>query len=299
MVPHGARRRGRDADEAQRMAVTRGGESAYQAQARRNAGLTGRGSAMKLRAFAASLGCGFLLAGCRPAPAPRVTVSGNSPYGLEGIRVTATALVRAQPELAVVRLGCTTESPTASAARRANDGMMAAVVGAVRRAGVARKDIQTVDYQLTRLYRNQYPQGWKVVNVVDIRIRRVEDVPTVLDRAQEAGANTIYWVRYEVEELQALRIKALTEACRVAREKADRMASEMGVRRGKLVALSDTSVQAGTPWYPWFSRYGANTVAQSVVQAGAGESLDAVPDSALQAGQIAVEARVEAVFDIE
>ena len=77
----------------------------------------------------------FALSGCRQSP-PRITVSGSSPYGQEGIRIEATVLVRTTPELAVITLGCETRAARASDARARNDATMSAIIASVERRGV-------------------------------------------------------------------------------------------------------------------------------------------------------------------
>jgi uncharacterized protein YggE len=87
-----------------------------------------------------------VLAGCsRP---PNVTVSGNSPYGQEGLRVTGTAVVHAKPDYALVTLGCTSSGSRAGATKTANAVAMRRVLDALRAAGVQNKDIQTVSYTM-------------------------------------------------------------------------------------------------------------------------------------------------------
>jgi uncharacterized protein YggE len=237
------------------------------------------------------------LAGCRQAP-PRVTVTGNSPYGQEGIRVSATALVRTEPELAVITLGCDTRAPRARDARARNEATISAIVAAIEKRGVARKDIRTVDYTLNRAYGPRgVPQGWVLTNMVEVRARDVKRAADIVDGAADAGANVIRSVRYEVNELRDLRERALAQACSVALQKAERVAKEMGVKRGKLVSFADQSVQAYSPYYSPAALAMAN--AQSVVQGFGSEALNASPDRELSAGQIAVNAHVEAVFEVE
>jgi uncharacterized protein YggE len=238
------------------------------------------------------------LTGCRQAT-PRVTVSGNSPYGQEGIRVGATALVRTRPELAIVTLGCETRSARARDARARNEATISAIIASIEKRGVRRRDIGTVRYSLQRAYRDRgIPEGWVLSNVVEVRVERVEQAADIIDGATEAGANVIESVRYEVRELRNLREEAIAQACSVAKQKADRIAREMGVRRGKLVAFTDQTVQAYSPWGFGLGRNGMAN-AQSVVQAGGSEEMDATPDRQLSGGNVAVHARIEAVFGVD
>jgi len=252
---------------------------------------------MKASGYALLLPFVAMLAGCRQ-PAPRVTVSGNSPYGQEGIRVSATALVRTEPELAVITLGCDTRAPQAREARARNEATVSRIVAAVEKRGVARKDIQTVRYSLNRAYGRRGEQaGWVLTNLVEVRVRDVQRAADVIDGAAEAGANVIQSVRYEVNELRDLRERALAQACSVARQKAQRVAREMGVKLGKLVSLTDQSVQGYAPWDYWPAARAANV--QSAVSVGGSENLATSPDRELSSGQIAVHARIEAVFEVE
>ncbi len=250
------------------------------------------------RYMVAAVAVMLLLAGCRQAP-PRVTVSGNSPYGQEGIRVGATALVRTTPELAILTIGCETRAARAKDARARNDSAMSAIVASIEKQGVARRDIGTVRYSLHRAYRDRgIPDGWVLSNIAEVRVDKVGKAADIIDAATDAGANVIESVRYEVRELRELREQAIAQACSVALQKADRIAREMGVRRGKLVAFTDQSVQAYSPWGYGFGR-SSMANAQSVVQADGSEAMDATPDRELSGGQIAVSARIEAVFEVE
>ena len=211
-----------------------------------------------------------------------------------GISVSGTSEVRAAPDLATVRLGHNSRGQTARQAKLANDRAMAKILSAIRAEGVDRKDIQTAQYRLYPALEGpaQSPRRvWRVQNLVEVRVRKVATVADVMDAASAAGANEMGDVRFEVENLHALRAKARVGAARVAREKAEQLAKLMGVRLGSAVAIAD--VGAESYWSPWGS-LGRNVV-QSTSEVPISESM---PETAISGGQIGVRVREEVLFEI-
>src|SRR3546814_5137069 len=101
---------------------------------------------------------------------------------LSGTRlaVGAEVGVRRVPDIAMVSAGVMTQAATASAAMKENASRMTAVIAALRKAGVAEKDMQTSSVNLQPQYRyqeNQPPQlvGYQASNMVQVRFRKIED----------------------------------------------------------------------------------------------------------------------------
>lgn len=224
---------------------------------------------------------------------------GPSRYGQEGLRVSGTAVVRAAPDLATVRLGYESRSRRAREAKLVNDRVMKKVEAAIQREGVARKDLQTVEYQLFPVWevRGQNPTVrtlfWHVLHMIEVRVRNVETVADVIDAASAAGADKVDNVQFSVDSLHQLRSQAREMAAQVAREKAAQIARLMGTRLGKVVAATDGGARY---WYGSWYGYGANISAQRTADAPAAA---APPDSVISAGQISVAATEEVVFALE
>ncbi len=245
---------------------------------------------------------GWALGGWRGAAAAQELGGSQGPgrYGQEGLRVSGTAVVRAAPEVALLRVGYESRALRAREARMANDAVMKKVLAAMVKEGVARKDIQTVEYRLFPMWEN-WPRPtvrthcWHVLHMVEVRVRKVETVAEVIDAASAAGADKMENVQFRVENLHKLRAEARKLAAKVAREKAQQLADLTGAKLGKVVALTDNSARLDyTPWYGWHAA--ANATAQATVDMS---SEDATPDSVVSAGQVAVEAREEVVFALE
>src|SRR4051812_26995029 len=107
---------------------------------------------------------------------------------LHGTRldVVATGEAARVPDLARIGAGVVTTAPSASAAVEQNAQRMAAVRAALRRAGIADRDIQTSTLSLYPEYRqqpNQTPQitGYHASNQVSVTFRDVAATGRILD----------------------------------------------------------------------------------------------------------------------
>jgi len=220
---------------------------------------------------------------------------GPSRFGQEGLRVSGTAVLRAAPELATVRLGYESRARRAREAKVLNDRVMRKVLAAIENEGVARKDVQTVEYRLFPVWEwdttNTKALFWHVLNMVEVRVRRVGTTADVIDAASAAGADKVSDVQFSVDSLHKLRTRAREMAAKVAREKAEQLARLMGARLGKVVAVNDTG-----PYWSYRSSYGASNVGQEAAEVPAAT---AAADSVVRGGQIVVEAREDLVFALE
>jgi uncharacterized protein YggE len=222
--------------------------------------------------------------------------SGPSRYGQEGLRVSGTAVVRASPDVATVRLGYESRALKARPARVQNDETMKKVLAAIEKAGVDRKDIQTVEYRLFPMWED-WPKPtmkvwvWHVLHMVEVRVRNVDTVSDVIDAASGAGADKMENVQFWVDDLHKLRGQAREMAIKVAQEKAEQLAKLTGSSLGKVVAITDNAPGASRWWYGGAS----NVQAQAVSE----EPLAVAPDSVVRGGQVVVQVTEDLVFAIQ
>src|SRR5262249_60406494 len=81
--------------------------------------------------------------------------------------------------------------------------------------------------------------GFQATNQVTIRIRDIENLPTVLDRAIAAGANEMSGVEFVVSEQSKLLDQARAEAIADARRKAELYAKAAGAKLGQVVSINE------------------------------------------------------------
>src|ERR1700760_1999072 len=109
------------------------------------------------------------------------------------VTVNGEATVSVAPDAVVIRVGVSSQGKTAREARDANAHKMTAVLASIKEPGIADRDVQTSRLSLQPQYDPNKAgparlQGFQVTNQVTVRIRDVDKLPTVLDKAITAGA---------------------------------------------------------------------------------------------------------------
>lgn len=160
------------------------------------------------------------------------------------VTVSGEAAVAVAPDVAVIRIGVTSQGKNARAASEANARQMTAVLAAIKASGIADRDVQTSRLSIQPQYdpgRSGPARllGFQVTNQVTIKIREVGALPAVLDHAIEAGANEMSGIEFLVSEQSKLLDEARTEAIADARRKAELYAQAAGIKLGRVVAIAE------------------------------------------------------------
>ncbi len=160
------------------------------------------------------------------------------------VTVTGEATVAVAPDTAMIRLGVSTQEKTAREASEANAKQMTAVLAAIKDTGVADRDIQTSRLSLQPQYDPNKSgtarlTGFQASNQVTVRIRDIEKLPTVLDRAITAGANEMSGIEFVVSEQSKLLDQARDDAIADARRKAELYTKAAGTKLGRVVSITE------------------------------------------------------------
>ena len=160
------------------------------------------------------------------------------------VTVTGEATVAVAPDTAMIRLGVSTQEKTARDASEANAKQMTAVLAAIKDTGVADRDIQTSRLSLQPQYDPNKSgtarlTGFQASNQVTVRIRDIDKLPTVLDRAITAGANEMSGIEFVVSEQSKLLDQARDDAIADTRRKADLYAKAAGAKLGRVVSITE------------------------------------------------------------
>src|SRR3546814_355038 len=169
--------------------------------------------------------------------------------------VSAEGEVRRAPDIAMVSAGVMTQAATASAAMKENASRMTAVIAALRKAGVAEKDMQTSSVNLQPQYRyqeNQPPQlvGYQASNMVQVRFRKIEDSGRIIDALVAQGANQINGPSLSVDQADAALDEARTAALAKARQRAELYAKAAGLRVKRIISISEGGAVSPPMPYP-------------------------------------------------
>lgn len=172
--------------------------------------------------------------------------------------VSATGKVEIAPDIATIRAGVATQAPTAAAALQENARRMAAVIRALRQAGIAERDLSTSNVSLQPQYRyaeNQPPvvTGYQASNSVSVRFRDIARAGGVLDALVKAGANQIDGPAMSLAEPDLALDAARRDAVARARARADLYARAAGLRVDRIVAIDEVGENdGGSPRPPVF-----------------------------------------------
>ncbi len=204
---------------------------------------------------------------------------------LRTISVTGTGRVQAHPDVAEVQVGVRTEAPTAAGALQANNAAMTRLLQVLNERGVAQKDRQTTQVQVSPLY--SPPQlrqrlrgedwtetvqrivGYRVENSLRITARQLDKLGSLLDALIEGGANQLRGITFQVEHSEELLDKARTGAMIDALRKARILAESAGVAVGSPLRIEEHAGRIVPP--PPRSYAGAAVAAPSAMPISAEE----------------------------
>ncbi len=172
------------------------------------------------------------------------------------IVVTGEGSVSVAPDYAQFRCGASTRSKRANEAVEANSRLMAAIMAALKAAGVAEKDIQTVRFSIQPIYTRpasgpsaaQEPEpqlaGYSVSNQVNVVVRDIGKVGDVLDRVVGAGATDVGDVSFLVSDASRALDQAREAAIADARRKAEVYAKASDVQLGRVQGINEETGSA-------------------------------------------------------
>lgn len=159
---------------------------------------------------------------------------------------------RVVPDIAIISAGVTTQAVDAATAMRDNADRMARVISALKKAGVADKDIQTQSVNLSPQYRyanNEAPviTGYQANNTLNIRFRDIGKSGSILDVLVKEGANQINGPSLTVDKPEAAQDAARIDALKVLQARAALYAKGLGMSVKRIVSLSESVDYGGGP----------------------------------------------------
>lgn len=189
--------------------------------------------------------------------------------------IVARGEVTRVPDVAVISAGVVTQARDAQAALSANATQMARVLAALKRAGVADRDVATSSIGLSPQYRyadNQPPviTGYQANNSVTIRFRDIGKSGAILDALVTAGANQISGPNLTIDKPAAALDEARTQAMATARARAELYARAAGLTIRRIVSIAESGEEGSPRPYPMvmMARGMADAVAKTEIAPG-------------------------------
>ena len=170
------------------------------------------------------------------------------------ISVTGQGKAAAPPDMAVIQTGVITQRTTATEALSANNEAMGNILSVLEKHEVAPKDVQTSRFNVSPAYKRddrgrRQPEivGYRVTNQVQVKVRNLPDLGKVLDALVRAGSNEVSGVSFGIADPTGVLNQARKRAIADARSRAELYAQAAGVGAGKVLAISEQSIQLPRP----------------------------------------------------
>lgn len=226
----------------------------------------------------------LLIGGAMPAPAAAQAASITQTIAGTRLDLDVTGEVTRVPDVAVISAGVVSRSATASGALQDAAGRMRRVLDALKRAGLADRDIQTSNLSLNPEYRypqNAEPQltGYTANNMVTIRFRDIRSSGKILDALVGEGANQINGPNLVVDNPASALDEARAQAVAKGKTRAELYARSMGMRVARLVSVAEQ---------------GGNGAIVPMVQAMAKRA-----DTTIEAGEQKLQVNLSMTFELQ
>jgi uncharacterized protein YggE len=233
----------------------------------------------------------LMVSACGPSAPSSVTNNYAAPEALRTLNVSGVGVVYLTPDIAYITIGVNTQRDNAAEAVEENKAQTAAVIQAIKDAGVEDKDIRTNNFSIwSNPQYDEFGQlsgkvNYVVDNTVNVTVRDIDKLGDLLDAAISAGANSIYSIQFDVEDKTEAQKEARAQAVEDAKAEATGLAEASGITLGEIqnVSYYESGV---TPYFYGGKGGGGGAMSESA----------AVP---IQPGQLAVTVTVNLTYVIE
>lgn len=205
----------------------------------------------------------------------------------KSITVSAQGKVTAQPDVAYVTVGVTTQNKDMQAAQDKNAQIMNTMMQALISAGLTQDDIKTTQYNAYPIYdyssSTNKIMNYEVNNQVELTMKDITRVGEYIDIAVNSGANMTNSIGFGILDQQAVYNEALKLAVEAAKAKADTLAAAGGVKIIGTLQMNENSM--------------GGSILREYPQAAMDESNSG--STPISSGNLDIEASVTVVYEIE
>jgi uncharacterized protein YggE len=215
----------------------------------------------------------------------------NQPYA-RTVTVSAEGKVTVKPDIALISLSVVSQGKTVKVVTTDGNQKMTDVINAVKNLGVDAKDVVTSSYYLSPDYvypDNRTPQisGYRLEQGITVKVRKLETVDDVLDAGIKAGSNQVGQLSFDIDDASNIKKDARAMAFQKAKEKADEMAKDAGVKIGRVITFNE---EGGYPITP-YANYSMDMMKA--------ESAVAAPAPSIEPGSKELTINVSVTYEIE
>ncbi len=202
------------------------------------------------------------------------------------VSVRGTGEVRAVPDEVSFSLRVWKTSMSPVKARQSMAKSAKRILAALKRNGVAEKDLRTAQTSLRAQYRRDQGRrtltGYRAATTITVRARNIAGYDRLVSAATEAGANELQGVHFSHSRLDDIEREARRKAVEDAHDKAQLLATSAGARLGRVYSIDENGTLRPQGHL------------QTMERAAAGPS----NEPSLAAGEIAVTVNVRVVWEL-
>ena len=170
------------------------------------------------------------------------------------LRVSGIGAVAVAPDMAAISVAVEVFAPTADRAVRLNSARMKDIFKLLKARGIDEKDVQTSQFSLYPRWSDQKQSqtrpleitGFTVNNALNVKVRNLDSLGSILDSLTKIGANRIQSVQFMTSDTVSPLDRARQAAVADGLRKAALIATAAGHRLGPVRSIDETR-QQGTP----------------------------------------------------
>jgi uncharacterized protein len=184
----------------------------------------------------------------------------QTPTSANTVVVTGKGEVTAVPDIATFSFGVEAKGAQPQDAQKQSATAMNTIMGYLAEAGIDEKDIKTSDYSLYPEYRydvatqcvreycppgKQVLDGYRVSQMVTVKVRETDNAGDLIANIGSRGATNMSGLSFTIDDDEKLLREAREKAIKNAREHAEELAGDLGVRLGRLVSFEEQGMGDG------------------------------------------------------
>lgn len=163
------------------------------------------------------------------------------------ITVSGTGEVYATPDVGLIDISVKTEGKDVATATNESSVKMNDIISFIKISSVEDKDIKTTGFNINPIYSwedktgKRTLTGYEVTQTVNVKIRDLTKVGSIISGATEKGANDIGSLSFIVDDDEQIKEDAKNLAIKDAQAKAKNLEKALGVKMVKIINFSESS----------------------------------------------------------
>jgi len=209
--------------------------------------------------------------------------------------INGSGTVYAKSDIANLEVGLRTGTKKTAAEATAESTLkMDEIIKELKKLNIDEKDIKTTNYNLSPVYNwtdktGQQLVGYEVSQNLTLKIRDLSKIGEVIAKTTDKGANQIGNINFTIDDEFALKNQARELAIQKAKEKAELIAKQSGMKLGEIKSVYESSDQNPSPI----------AYSNAKMDLGAGRAEASLVSPSIQSGQNEIKVDVTLVYEVK